>query len=74
MSALTEIARLPDVRRVELAWALSLTGGAVSTIALLVYCFDAGGATLVALYGVVRTAPAAVLTPFITSLTDHIRG
>ena len=64
--------RLPDVRRLELGWGLSLVGFFASTIALFVYAFDEGGATLVAIYGVARAAPGAVVTPALLGLTDRV--
>ena len=70
--ALRDVLRLPDVRRLELAWGLSLIGFFASTIALFVYAFDEGGATLVAIYCVARAAPGAVVTPALLSLTDRV--
>jgi predicted MFS family arabinose efflux permease len=71
-TALREVLRLPDVRRLELAWGLSLVGFFASTIALFVYAFDEGGATLVAIYGVARAAPGAIVTPWLLGLTDRV--
>ena len=59
--AVADVLRLPDVRRIEVGWGLSPTGTTVATVALLVYAYDAGGAALVAVNGVVRTVPAAVV-------------
>ncbi len=42
--AVADVLRLPDVRRIEVGWGLSLTGSTVATVALLVYAYDAGGA------------------------------
>lgn len=63
---------MPDVRRLESAWYLSLTGGFVSTVAMFVYSYRAGGASLAAVYGLVRTLPGALITPMIMSLADRI--
>lgn len=70
--ALRDVLRLPDVRRLELAWGLCLVGYFSSTIALFVYAFDEGGATLVAIYGVARAAPGAIVTPALLGLTDRV--
>lgn len=70
--ALRDVLRLPDVRRLELGWGLCLVGEFASTIALFVYAFDEGGATLVAIYGVARAAPGAVVTPALLSLTYRV--
>jgi hypothetical protein len=70
--ALRDVLRLPDVRRLELAWGLCLVGYFASTIALFVYAFDEGGATLVAIYGVARAAPGAIVTPALLGLTDRV--
>jgi hypothetical protein len=70
--ALRDVPRLPDVRRLELAWGLCLVGYFSSTIALFVYAFDEGGATLVAIYGVARAAPGAIVTPALLGLTDRV--
>jgi hypothetical protein len=70
--ALRDVLRLPDVRRLELAWGLTMVGFFASTIALFVYAFEEGGATLVAIYGVARAAPGAIVTPALLSLTDRV--
>ena len=72
VQAVVDVLRLPDVRRIEVGWGLSLTGSTIATVALLVYAYDAGGAGLVAVYGVVRTVPAAVLTPPLAGLADRL--
>jgi MFS family permease len=64
--------RQPDIRRLEVGWALSLTGTFSYTVALLAYSYAEGGAHLVATYGVASTVPAAVLTPVLMSLTDRV--
>jgi predicted MFS family arabinose efflux permease len=70
--ALRDVLRLPHVRRLELAWGLSLMGFFASTIALFVYAFEEGGATLVAIYGIARAAPGAIVTPALLGLTDRV--
>lgn len=70
--ALRDVLRLRDVRRLELGWGLSVVGYFASTVALFVYAFDQGGATLVAIYGVARAAPGAIVTPALLGLTDRV--
>lgn len=66
--------RQPDIRRLELGWALSLAGTFSYTVALLAYSYAEGGAHLVAAYGVAATVPGAVFTPVLMSLTDRVGG
>jgi len=42
--------QLPDMRRIELGYGLSITGELAGTVALVVYAAGAGGAALVAAY------------------------
>jgi len=67
-----EALRQPDIRRLELGWALSLAGTFSYTVAMLAYTYAEGGANLVAAYGVSATVPAALLTPLLMSLTDRV--
>lgn len=71
-NAAVDALRQPDIRRLEVAWALSLTGTFSYTVALLAYAYAEGGAHLVAAYGVASTVPGAVLTPLLMSLTDRV--
>jgi MFS family permease len=64
--------RQPDIRRLELGWALSLAGTFSYTVAMLAYTYAEGGARLVAAYGVASTVPGALLTPVLMSLTDRV--
>jgi MFS family permease len=66
--------RQPDIRRLEVGWALSLAGTFSYTVALLAFSYAEGGAHLVAAYGVASTVPGAVLTPVLMSLTDRVGG
>lgn len=60
--------------RVTTGWALSVTAGFVCRVAMLVWAFGAGGAGLVAAYGVATTLPGAVATPMLTAFSGRIRG
>lgn len=68
-----DVFRNPNLRRVELAWAGSITGEWSYAIALAVYAYDAGGATAVGLVGVIRFLPSAVVAPFAALLGDRFR-
>jgi hypothetical protein len=72
MNVIRELLRLREVRRVEAGWGLSLAGNLAATVALVVYAYAEGGPGLVAVYGVVRTLPGAVVVPAITSLVDRV--
>lgn len=71
-NAAVDALRQPDIRRLEAAWALSLTGTFSYTVALLAYAYAEGGSHLVAAYGVASTVPGAVLTPLLMGLTDRV--
>ena len=71
MGAIREVLGVADCRRIEAGWFASLGGELAGSIALLVYAYNAGGAGLVALYGVVRTLPAILITPAVVSATDR---
>ena len=72
MGAIRELLRLRQVRRIEAGWGLSLAGNLAATVALVVYAYTEGGPGLVAVYGVVRTVPGAVVVPIITALPDRL--
>jgi hypothetical protein len=62
----------PDIRRAELAWMIGYAAEWAWLVALFVYAFGVGGVAAVGLVGVVRTLPAALLAPALSSLTDHV--
>ncbi len=62
------------VSRLTVGWGCSVTSLMVAQIAMLVWTFQAGGAGLVALYGVATTLPAAAVTPLVTGLAGRVRG
>jgi MFS family permease len=70
-TSLVEAFRVPGLRRVETAWALTVTGDWVSTIALAVYAFEVGGALGVGVLGLVRMVPAAVAAPILAMPGDR---
>jgi len=71
--ALRDVFRNPNLRRVQLAWAGSVTGQYAFSIALAVYAYRHGGAATVGLVIVVRMLPAAVISPFAAVLADRGR-
>jgi MFS family permease len=72
-AALRNVFRNPDLRRLELAWAGSITGEWAYAIALAVFAYDVGGAAAVGLVGVIRFLPSAVVAPFAALLADRFR-
>ncbi len=55
MGTVRDALQLPDMRRIELAYGMSITGELAGTVALVVYAVSAGGAALVAAYAASRT-------------------
>lgn len=60
-----------DLRRVNLALAGSVIGDWAYGIAVAVWAFDQGGATAVGLFGVIRLACLALISPVASSLADR---
>ncbi len=60
-----------NLRRLELAWAGSITGEWAAAIALGVFAYRSGGAAAVGLVGVIRFIPSAVAAPFTALLADR---
>ena len=73
MVGVLDLARHPDVRRIELAWALSIVGWTSCTVAVLVLAYDEGGAALLAAYSVGRAVWGAVVAVAASSLGDLVR-
>jgi MFS family permease len=69
--AYSETFRNPGLRRLLLAGAGSIFGSWAYLVALAVYAYAQGGAGAVALIGVLRLIPAAVLAPFLATLADR---
>jgi len=74
LTAIREALRSPDVRRIELGWGLSVVGEFASTVALVVFAFAAGGAGLVAVYGLFRMLAGIAVALGIASIGDRARG
>jgi MFS family permease len=73
LSAFRAVFANPNLRRVELAWALSETGKWMYVVAVAVFAYDAGGATAVGIVALIRIIPAAVIAPFAAVLADRFR-
>jgi MFS family permease len=71
LTALRDVFRNPGLRRVELAWAGSITGDWAYAVTLGVYAYERGGATAVGIVGVIRFIPSAALAPFAALLADR---
>jgi MFS family permease len=68
-----QIFRNPDIRKLELGWAVSVLGHWAYGIALAVYAYDKGGAPAVGLVGLIRFLPPAIVGPFTAMLADRYR-
>jgi len=65
--------QLPDMRRIELGYGLSITGELAGTVALVVYALGAGGAALVAAYAASRTVAGMAVALVLTGITGRLR-
>jgi len=61
----------PDLRRLQLAYATSSIGQWAGSVAVGVYAFEVGGATLVGVAMVARMVPSALAAPFASALGDR---
>ncbi len=68
-----EIWRNRQLRRAELAWGASITAEWMHFVAVGIFAYEAGGALLVGVAGLVRLLPAALLAPFASALGDRFR-
>jgi hypothetical protein len=73
-AAFRDVLRSPDIRRIELGWGFSVVGEAASTVALVVFAFAAGGAGLVAVYGLFRMLAGVTVALGIAGFGDRIRS
>ena len=69
-----EALRSPDTRWIELGWGFSVVGEAASTVALVVFAFAAGGAGLVAVYGLFRMLAGVTVALGIAGIGDRVRS
>jgi MFS family permease len=67
-----QVLRSANLRRLQLALLGSFFGHWGYTVALLVYAYRAGGTGLVAVAGVLRVAPSAIVGPYTGVLIDRL--
>jgi hypothetical protein len=65
--------QLPDMRRIELGYGMSITGELAGTVAVVVYAVSVGGAALVAAYAAARTVAGMGVMLVLTGITSHLR-
>jgi len=70
-AAIREVAGQAQLRRAEVAYALSCTGEGLFTVGLGVVAFRHGGATAVGVVALARMVPAALASPLITAVADR---
>jgi hypothetical protein len=73
MGTVRDALQLPDMRRIELSYGLSITGELAGTVALVVYAVNAGGAGLVAAYAASRTLAGMGVALVLTGVTSWLR-
>src|SRR5437764_7141117 len=61
----------PQLRRLQIGWAVSAVGGWMFFVALSVYAFDVGGATAVGAAALTRMVPAGLAAPLAGVLADR---
>jgi Major Facilitator Superfamily/Cyclic nucleotide-binding domain len=61
----------PQLRRLQLAGAGSITGQWAYAIATVVFAFNDGGAKAVGIVALIRTIPSAIAAPFTSTLADR---
>lgn len=71
LAAIRRILLNPDLRRLEIAWTLSIAAQWALIVALLIYAYDLEGAFGVGLLGLARTLPTLVGVPLATTLGDR---
>ena len=67
------LARSRPILLLLTAWGLSYAGDLAAFTAASVYAYHAGGAGLVALLGLLKALPGALLVPLVTSGSDRVR-
>ena len=72
LSTLSSALHNPDIRRIEIVWAVAIGAEWADFVALGVFAYHHGGTAFVGLAGLVRLLPAGVLAPFASSLGDRL--
>ena len=73
MGTVRNALQLPDMRRIELGYGMSITGELAGTVALVVYAVSVGGAALVAAYAAARTLAGMGVVLILTGITSRLR-
>jgi MFS family permease len=73
LSGVRGVLRSKHLRRVELAWAASITAEWMHFVALGVFAYRASGTLGVGIAGLIRVLPAACIAPFAAFLGDRFR-
>ena len=71
LGALADVFRTGDLRRLGFAYLTSMVALWAYGIAISVYAFQVGGATLVGVAAVIRLVPAAFVAPFAATIADR---
>jgi MFS family permease len=71
LHALHRVLLNPDLRRLEIAWTLSIAAQWALIVALLVYAYERGGTVGVGILGVARTLPTLIGVPLAATLGDR---
>src|SRR3990172_2410473 len=72
-TAFKDVFRNENLRRLELAWAVSIIGNWAYLVAVSVYAYGVGGEAAVGLILFLRLVPAALIAPFAGLLADRYR-
>jgi len=74
LHAIRQVAGNAGIRRIETAWAVGIAADWAYLVALLIAAYAAGGAFGVALLGVLRMIPPAIIAPFADVPARRFRG
>ncbi|MGQ0608020.1 MAG: MFS transporter [Chloroflexota bacterium] len=70
--ALRQVIANRSLRQVEAGWLMAIAAEWAYLVSLLVYAYDVGGVLAVGLLSTMRMLPAAIVAPFLASLTDRL--
>jgi ABC-type nitrate/sulfonate/bicarbonate transport system permease component len=70
-AVLHDAVRNPQLRRLEVGYALFFAAECAVWLALLIYAFEHGGAAAASIMAVVQLVPSMVLSPLLGALADR---